>query len=471
VFTTALAGALQAMPRAIFADIAARVVKEVTQRTNGRQVPHAEGALRAALDGPEIKVPTFDVVLDGGQLVLAGGALVGITPGSSFALFPGTSAALRAGGDAPLLRARVAQVAPGLALLVAEGAMPADLPGRMVAREEAHGFGNLKLGLAVGDPAALAVVQRLGFVAVDARGPFALTAGPAGMVLRGRGGTALAALPPAAAPEFGMRLASALEKVARVESWLNVVRPRPGLGLCVLNGDRASFDPAYCPTPPGRRTLKLETPALVSVINESNAPRHAYVFAVGQKYDVTLVLPGVAASMLVPALVKVGIPEPAAHMFMFYYAVLADVSPPTALAPFAASAICGGKPFSTMMQAWKYTLPAFLVPVMFCLTPEGMYLLMLTPDGKTLSSLGDWFGVLMVLLTSSYAMVGLVVGATGHAIRSTNAAERLMATLGGFLLLAADVRFDLAGAGLLTAALVMHWLRVRGQTAKPAGAG
>lgn len=179
----------------------------------------------------------------------------------------------------------------------------------------------------------------------------------------------------------------------------------------------------------------------------------------------------IAAVMLVPALVKVGIPEPAAHMFMFYYAVLADVSPPTALAPFAASAICGGKPFSTMMQAWKYTLPAFLVPVMFCLTPEGMYLLMLTPDGKTLSSVGDWFGVLMVLLTSSYAMVGLVVGATGHAIRSTNTAERLMATLGGCLLLAADVRFDLAGAGLLTAALVMHWLRVRGQTAKPAGAG
>ncbi|MFZ4380372.1 MAG: caspase family protein [Sandarakinorhabdus sp.] len=295
VFTTALAGALQAMPRASFADIAARVVTEVTQRTNGRQVPHAEGALRAALDGPEIRVPTFDVVLDGGQMIMAGGALVGITPGSRFALYPGTSAALRAGGDAPLLRARVAQVAPGLALLVADGALPAGLPGQMVAREEVHGFGNLKLGLAVADPAALAVVQRLGFVAVDGRGPFALAAGPAGMVLRGRGGVVLAALPPATAPQFGVQLASALEKVARVEAWLNVVRPRPGVGLCVLNGDRASFDPAYCPTPPGRRMLKLETPALVSVINESNAPRSAYVFAVGQKYEVTLVLPGFGA--------------------------------------------------------------------------------------------------------------------------------------------------------------------------------
>ncbi len=179
----------------------------------------------------------------------------------------------------------------------------------------------------------------------------------------------------------------------------------------------------------------------------------------------------IAAVMLVPALVKVGIPEPAAHMFMFYYAVLADVSPPTALAPFAASAICGGKPFATMMQAWKYTLPAFLVPFMFCLTPEGMYLLMLTPEGKLPDTFGHWMGVLAVLTTSSYAMVGLVIGATGYALKSANLIERVLATVGGCLLLAADIRFDLAGGAILTAAIVMHWLRVRGQVSKAAGVG
>jgi TRAP transporter 4TM/12TM fusion protein len=171
----------------------------------------------------------------------------------------------------------------------------------------------------------------------------------------------------------------------------------------------------------------------------------------------------IAAVMLVPALVKVGIPEPAAHMFMFYYAVLADVSPPTALAPFAASAICGGKPFHTMMQAWKYTLPAFLVPFMFCLTPEGMYLLMLTPDGKIPGDLAGWMAVLVVLVTSSLAMVGLVIGATGYCIRDANVVERIMATVGGGLLLAADIRYDLAGLALLTAAIAIHWFRVRGQ--------
>jgi TRAP transporter 4TM/12TM fusion protein len=174
----------------------------------------------------------------------------------------------------------------------------------------------------------------------------------------------------------------------------------------------------------------------------------------------------IAAVMLVPALVKVGIPEPAAHMFMFYYAVLADVSPPTALAPFAASAICGGRPFATMMQAWKYTLPAFLVPFMFCLTPEGMYLLMLTPDGKFPTDLAGWLGVLGVLATSSLAMVGLVIGATGYAIRHANLVERLTATAGGAMLLAANVTYDLIGLALLSAALVLHWLRVRHQPAE-----
>jgi TRAP transporter 4TM/12TM fusion protein len=170
----------------------------------------------------------------------------------------------------------------------------------------------------------------------------------------------------------------------------------------------------------------------------------------------------IAAVMLVPALVKVGIPEPAAHMFMFYYAVLADVSPPTALAPFAASAICGGKPFATMMQAWKYTLPAFLVPVMFCLTPEGMYLLMLTPDGKFPDSVQGWAQVALILSTSSYAMVGLVVGTTGYILKHANVIERVMATVGGFLLLAAEPRYLLSGGALLTLALALHWFRVRG---------
>ncbi|HEV2558108.1 MAG TPA: TRAP transporter fused permease subunit [Microvirga sp.] len=178
----------------------------------------------------------------------------------------------------------------------------------------------------------------------------------------------------------------------------------------------------------------------------------------------------IAAVMLVPALTKVGVPEPAAHMFMFYYAVLADVSPPTALAPFAASAITGGRPFQTMVQAWKYTLPAFLVPFMFCLTPEGLRLLMFTPAGTFPASIAEWSGIGLTLVTSCLALVGLCIGATGYALRHTNGVERVLAAVGGVLLLAADPWLAAAGFAALAAALAIHALRVRPQlVAGPAG--
>ncbi|HVH27350.1 MAG TPA: TRAP transporter fused permease subunit, partial [Vicinamibacterales bacterium] len=84
----------------------------------------------------------------------------------------------------------------------------------------------------------------------------------------------------------------------------------------------------------------------------------------------------IAAVMVAPALTQVGVAPAAAHMFIFYYAVLSEVSPPTALSPFAAAALTGGNPFRTMMVTWKYTLPAFLVPFVFTLRAEGMGILL-----------------------------------------------------------------------------------------------
>ncbi|HZH26942.1 MAG TPA: TRAP transporter fused permease subunit [Azospirillaceae bacterium] len=173
----------------------------------------------------------------------------------------------------------------------------------------------------------------------------------------------------------------------------------------------------------------------------------------------------IAAVMLVPALINVGIPAPAAHMFMFYYAVLSDVSPPTALAPFAVSAITGGRPFGTMMQAWKYTLPAFLVPVMFCLTPEGLRLLMVGPDGQVPGDVATWLGILATTATACLALVGLCVAATGYAAGITNIVERTLAGIGGVLLLMADPWLDAVGAALLLLALTLHWVRIRSVTA------
>src|SRR5204863_1211857 len=94
----------------------------------------------------------------------------------------------------------------------------------------------------------------------------------------------------------------------------------------------------------------------------------------------------ICAVIAAPALIALGVANFAAHMFIFYYAVLSEVSPPTALSPFAAAALTGGNAFRTMMLTWKYTLPAFLVPFIFTLSPEGMGVLLQAPLGDVLST-------------------------------------------------------------------------------------
>lgn len=157
----------------------------------------------------------------------------------------------------------------------------------------------------------------------------------------------------------------------------------------------------------------------------------------------------IAAVVLVPALTKLGVPAPAAHMFMFYYAVLADVSPPTALAPFAASAVTGGRPFATMMQAWKYTLPAFLVPVLFCLPPYGAGILFQ----------GDYTAIAIASLTAFGAITAFSFAITGWMLRVLTQAERLALTAAGLMLVYTDWRSQAAGFALLIAIAAVGALR------------
>jgi TRAP transporter 4TM/12TM fusion protein len=136
----------------------------------------------------------------------------------------------------------------------------------------------------------------------------------------------------------------------------------------------------------------------------------------------------ICAVVTAPALTKLGVPDFAAHMFIFYYAVLSEVSPPTALSPFAASAITGGDPYRTTLQAWKYTLPAFLVPFVFVLDPIGVGLLMKIPkDG----SVADIF---IITLKTAAGLAALAAGAQNWALRRTSLGERSLLILAGLLL-------------------------------------
>jgi TRAP transporter 4TM/12TM fusion protein len=136
----------------------------------------------------------------------------------------------------------------------------------------------------------------------------------------------------------------------------------------------------------------------------------------------------ICAVIAAPALTKLGVPDFAAHMFIFYYAVLSEVSPPTALSPFAAAAITGGDPYVTTMQAWKYTLPAFLVPFVFVLDPEGVGLLMKVPKD------GSVYDIVWITLKTAIGLGALAAAAQNWAVRKNTQAERGLWLLAGLLL-------------------------------------
>ncbi|HEX5092224.1 MAG TPA: TRAP transporter fused permease subunit, partial [Burkholderiales bacterium] len=165
----------------------------------------------------------------------------------------------------------------------------------------------------------------------------------------------------------------------------------------------------------------------------------------------------ICAVIAAPALIALKVPEFAAHMFIFYYAVLSEVSPPTALSPFAAAAITGGDPYKTTLQCWKYTAPAFLVPFMFVLDPSGTGLL-LTGSIKTLGQ-ADWGSVALVTLTAAIGIAALAGGLQGWLLKRTNLVERAMLVAAGFLLVYPKAMFDAIGFALVALVVLMQWLR------------
>lgn len=171
----------------------------------------------------------------------------------------------------------------------------------------------------------------------------------------------------------------------------------------------------------------------------------------------------ICAVIAAPALIKLGVPDFAAHMFIFYYAVLSEVSPPTALSPFAAAAITGGDPYKTTLQCWKYTVPAFLVPFMFVLDPSGQGLLLMGST-KALAA-ANWWSIAEVTLTAAVGIAALAGGFQGWALLRTTLLERWMLIIAGFALVYPSTLADVIGFGGVIAALAMQYFRRQLRTA------
>jgi TRAP transporter 4TM/12TM fusion protein len=166
----------------------------------------------------------------------------------------------------------------------------------------------------------------------------------------------------------------------------------------------------------------------------------------------------ICAVIAAPALIQLGVPDHAAHMFIFYYAVLSDVSPPTALSPFAAAAITGGDPYKTTLQSWKYTMPAFVVPFAFIFEASGRGLL-LTGSIKGLAT-ADWVDIAIVSVTAAMGIAALACALQQWLVRRTSVPEAMLLGLAGLLLVYPDRSCDLAGMALFATAFVLHRLRL-----------
>ncbi|HYZ34831.1 MAG TPA: TRAP transporter fused permease subunit [Crenalkalicoccus sp.] len=180
----------------------------------------------------------------------------------------------------------------------------------------------------------------------------------------------------------------------------------------------------------------------------------------------------ICAVVAAPALIKLGVPDYAAHMFVFYYAVLSEVSPPTALSPFAAAAITGAGPYRTTLQAWKYTLPAFVLPFVFVTDPDGVGLLLAFKPGM------GWGDVLWQVALAAAGLAALAAACQGFARRRLAGWERAGFAVAGLLLVfpalvegsfgGAVPAPHLIGLALGLALLLLQWRAPRGAAPRPA---
>ncbi|SKC55340.1 TRAP transporter permease [Maledivibacter halophilus] len=152
----------------------------------------------------------------------------------------------------------------------------------------------------------------------------------------------------------------------------------------------------------------------------------------------------VQATIAAPALIKIGVPVLAAHLFVFYFGIVADITPPVALAAFAGSGIAGSNPFKTGVEASKLAFAAYLVPYIFATSPV-LVLVNATP-----------LRVTFALITALIGMFGIAGGVSGYFLMPSKAWERLVLFGSGLMLVNPDIKTSGIGFILLAAIYIFQ---------------
>ena len=152
----------------------------------------------------------------------------------------------------------------------------------------------------------------------------------------------------------------------------------------------------------------------------------------------------IMAATCAPILVRMGVPLVAAHFFVFYFGIVADLTPPVALAAYAGAAIAQSNPMKTALQSTKLAIAAFIVPYAFALNPVMLFIDVTGP-----------MQVVSIIITSLVGIFGVASALEGYIFVKMNPVQRVMAAAGGLLLIDPRVLTDIIGIVLV--AVVIGW--------------
>ena len=159
----------------------------------------------------------------------------------------------------------------------------------------------------------------------------------------------------------------------------------------------------------------------------------------------------IMATTCAPILIKLGINPIVSHFFVFYFGIVADITPPVALAAYAGSAIAKSDPMKTGVNATKLAIAAFIIPYIFALEPS----LLLMNEGV--------FHAVLGIITSAVGMFGIAMGLEGYFRGHLAAGLRLLTVAGGLLLIYPGIPTDVIGILVVGFVVVLQILRSRGE--------
>jgi len=157
----------------------------------------------------------------------------------------------------------------------------------------------------------------------------------------------------------------------------------------------------------------------------------------------------IMAATCAPILIKMGVPDLAAHFFVFYFGIVADLTPPVALAAYAGAAIAQANPMKTAFTSTKLAIGAFIVPYVFALNPAMLFI-----DTSA-------FEVILICITSLVGMFAVSAALQGYFLHNMKWFERIISAVGGLLLIYPGLLTDIVGVCFVGTILVLQFATKR----------